>query len=427
MKHWLSILLKTLMVLLLAKSTLMSQAYQYLNFTKNDGLPTNYVYGVIQDENGYIYAYTDSGLAKYDGYEWHHLTTQDGLPGMDVHTMLKDKDGILHGQCYNGKSFRIVEDTIYNNQINSSSLLSYYGKALYSASNYKSYLISKNGDVDSINLSSTINTTSTNSKIANQKLKRYVWLLSEPIRLIYLENSNLKMFNAENGKEKLLLSFKSDNYNQILVRNFNKDRYSLCSVSWALFFDSTLNITDTINYSEHKIFDDYIILNTFKDRDENLWIGTKNKGILHIPKSHRMSTIVKGTHEEYISSILKIDETSILFTTDKGKLFYKNGMNINMLEDYRFRMNQLDHLDDNRVIISSDDSLHIWNISNTPRIENNFRIKIRNQLENLPNDSTALSHAKNIFYDKTNQMYFASTNSSLMKTEGNFNNTFTTI
>jgi signal transduction histidine kinase len=46
-----------------------------------DGLPSNYIFNVSEDEHGALWAGTDKGLAKFDGYKWHTITADDGLPG----------------------------------------------------------------------------------------------------------------------------------------------------------------------------------------------------------------------------------------------------------------------------------------------------------------------------------------------------------
>ncbi len=66
--------------------------------TTKDGLPSNYVFDLSEDENGYLWIGTDKGLARYDGFQWRVYTTEQGLPGNYIN-MVKctGKDGIWLG------------------------------------------------------------------------------------------------------------------------------------------------------------------------------------------------------------------------------------------------------------------------------------------------------------------------------------------
>ncbi len=96
-----------------AASALLAQYYEYQQFTTADGLPTNYVYGVVEDENGYIWAYTENGLAKFDGYDWQVLTTANGLPANDVVFAEKAPDGKVWLYTYNNRPAYLYQDSVH--------------------------------------------------------------------------------------------------------------------------------------------------------------------------------------------------------------------------------------------------------------------------------------------------------------------------
>jgi hypothetical protein len=92
--------------------SLLAQGYEYRQYTTKDGLPTNYVYGVIEDDDGYIWAYTENGLAKFDGYTFQHFSTQDGLPTNDIPHAAKTKDGKIWLFCYQNRPAYLFRDSI---------------------------------------------------------------------------------------------------------------------------------------------------------------------------------------------------------------------------------------------------------------------------------------------------------------------------
>ncbi len=57
---------------------------RYTSYSIEDGLPSNHVYDIKQDEDGYLWFATNCGIAKFDGNEFTTFTAKDGLPNNDV-------------------------------------------------------------------------------------------------------------------------------------------------------------------------------------------------------------------------------------------------------------------------------------------------------------------------------------------------------
>lgn len=74
--------------------------------TTTDGLPTSRVFSVIQDHQGYIWAATENGLARYDGYQTrvfrHKVTDDTSISGDTIRGMFVDAAGRLWIGVYNG-------------------------------------------------------------------------------------------------------------------------------------------------------------------------------------------------------------------------------------------------------------------------------------------------------------------------------------
>lgn len=70
-----------------------AQSYAYKQYTINDGLPSNHVYHVVEDAMGYIWAATDQGLARYDGYEWVTYGVKDSLRCTDCWNLQQTSPG----------------------------------------------------------------------------------------------------------------------------------------------------------------------------------------------------------------------------------------------------------------------------------------------------------------------------------------------
>lgn len=80
---------------LLSPKPISAQPHAFDQYTVDDGLPSNYVYRIAEDELGYLWAATENGLARFDGYEWRSYGLEDGLTGLDVYEMSRLPSGEL--------------------------------------------------------------------------------------------------------------------------------------------------------------------------------------------------------------------------------------------------------------------------------------------------------------------------------------------
>ena len=71
-------------------------------FTVEDGLPSNVVFDIFQDDKGYLWIGTRGGLCRYDGAHFTTFTTEDGLPDNRIWAITQDSHGDLWlGSCDN--------------------------------------------------------------------------------------------------------------------------------------------------------------------------------------------------------------------------------------------------------------------------------------------------------------------------------------
>jgi len=80
------------------------------SFTIDDGLPSQTVYDVEQDDLGYIWVATEGGLSKFNGEKFTNFTVKDGLHYNEIVSLVKDTKGRIwlnsvgpYGFIYEGK------------------------------------------------------------------------------------------------------------------------------------------------------------------------------------------------------------------------------------------------------------------------------------------------------------------------------------
>ena len=69
------------------------QVPSFVNYSQEDGLPSNEIYHILQDSKGYLWFSTDHGVCRYDGHTFINYTAEDGLSGNFVIKAVEDSLG----------------------------------------------------------------------------------------------------------------------------------------------------------------------------------------------------------------------------------------------------------------------------------------------------------------------------------------------
>ena len=82
-------------------------------YTTKQGLPTNHIYDVTEDAQGFIWFASKQGLVKYDGETFTTFTTQDGLPNNDTWELHRDFNGRVYYFSKSAFQGYIEKDSIF--------------------------------------------------------------------------------------------------------------------------------------------------------------------------------------------------------------------------------------------------------------------------------------------------------------------------
>ena len=64
---------------------LIGQEFTYTQYDLKDGIAGSVVYSIAQDQKGFIWFGTETGLSRYDVTKFKNYSTQERLPGAKVH------------------------------------------------------------------------------------------------------------------------------------------------------------------------------------------------------------------------------------------------------------------------------------------------------------------------------------------------------
>jgi anti-sigma regulatory factor (Ser/Thr protein kinase) len=84
----------------------------YYNITDEDGLPSNEVYSIVQDNFGYIWIGCDAGLFRYDGFTFKPYTNSK-QNGRSISFLQLDKKGRVWCKNFSGQIYRVAGDSLF--------------------------------------------------------------------------------------------------------------------------------------------------------------------------------------------------------------------------------------------------------------------------------------------------------------------------
>lgn len=98
----------------IASLAVSAREYPMLHYTIEDGLPSNTIYNLYEDEDGVIWIGTDKGVARYNGVAFETFTTADGLSDNECFFFQPDYNGRLWIGTYNGTLCFYKDGTFHN-------------------------------------------------------------------------------------------------------------------------------------------------------------------------------------------------------------------------------------------------------------------------------------------------------------------------
>jgi hypothetical protein len=99
------------LMILFGGPTLLAQNWYHAHLTKSDGLPSNEIFNIYQDERGYIWIASEEGLTKYDGihfknYSTPHMSSKSGS------YIKQDGQGRIWYGNFDGQLFYVENDSL---------------------------------------------------------------------------------------------------------------------------------------------------------------------------------------------------------------------------------------------------------------------------------------------------------------------------
>ena len=314
-----------------------------VNYTTKDGLPSNHVYRITQDHNGFIWIITDKGISKFDGHSFKNFTIKNGLPTNDIWNIRITDDNKVWF-FYKGNELGYIEDDVVYTFPTENDDIIYPVRILTDGKTIK-----VDTEKNLIELKDSI-WTSTKKDFDGNIYKGQV---SDQVQFL---NTNFKphTFSILNNRNDTLYSFAIDTTSVFKVQQLNKNIFSKSSSYGLVFidvdaengvlnniktiandtpignarthfvngelqstgnqnlrrFDADFNIIETIDIP--KIYNSHF---SFKDNDGFLWLATFGNGIYKLPLNFKPESQLTTLP---ISLIKSLGKDTFVFSNEEG-------------------------------------------------------------------------------------------------------------
>ncbi len=356
-------------------------AQQFTNYSTKDGLPSNHIYKIAQDEKGFLWIATDKGLVKYNGNTMKIFTTKDGLATNDVWEVFPTPDGKLWYLSKSSKLGYIENDRVYafeseqKGEIFNPIFSSQVGNTIFLTSSNTFHvlkderwkLLMKYRLGDSIAANSFIN----HPTIASFKT-------TELLDSVFVQDKNNKTIESYDFKNVLNRIHKRGQITDSLFYWVNDKQYSILNLNTLKLYNRNFKDELALEQSKHVrinivnnkiqisgngfvgVLDaDFHIKNTYYipehlkahfaliDKTGSIWISTFTDGIYYLPiEKQNIKYCLTG---EKVNNIKKVNDKIIANVFNKG--FYKLNQSKNEFspfideDEYLFNATYIDELD----------------------------------------------------------------------------------
>jgi len=412
--------LTSLLLLAFLSLECFSQSPGFSQFTIDNNLPSNTVYDIDQDENGFIWIATDYGLGKFDGLKFTNFTIADGLPDNEILSLFKDSKNRIWLICFNGKIGYIKNNQFYNSK-NQPFLkeLEFKGfvSDIFEDSSHNIWFFESLTQIKKVDYSFNISTF----KIENLS-KKYP---SQQLKLIEDKNKNVQIVNSitdeknlnnvtisslENPKWeninldlfselslKILRSKKtealkdfdpiSSKISETIVDYFKYDKknntlYRNTSIGHKSYLITNLQEGALLIHPEEdtqnsiKILPSIKTTNAFVDNENNIWIGSQSNGIFLFPNIQANGIQFSNPKKNDVHSVHLFNK-KIVIGNNLSEVIVLN--NKSLKEEYSFNLDKtsqrIRHLKNykNSLYVLSDQNIHRLNSTfELERIQNMY-------------------------------------------------------
>ncbi len=303
-----SVLVCTIACIFLFPALLNGQGYRFRNYDASAGLPSTAIYSMIQDDRGFMWFGTGSGLVKFDGFVFHEIPFPDSDENRYITCSAKDSNGTLWFGSNDGSVYYISGGILVQVPVTNSSGIA----SIISGNDGLIWIIPQNKPV--LSLDPEKPTLITEYTVDGDPLMSAACFSADG-RLLIGTMENIMICEPAGGKLNANIMVEGFDYARILsITPKTGDNEFLVGTDGNGLFNLKLNGSNHVLTRQGKdpILGYSSVNSVLADQTGSLWVGTAESGVV------RISQDSEGV----------IDETSGLPGNNVSCMYQDSGNNI---------------------------------------------------------------------------------------------------
>jgi sensor histidine kinase YesM len=308
---------------------LAAQEPYFNRYTVEDGLPSNEIYGMVFDHRNILWAITDRGVWRFDGYQSRHVTVADGLKENTNFRIFKDRKNNIWLSSVNNYLFKIVGDSVLQHpcsqQVHQTGQSDRYLQQL-SELNDSCLMLSYNRRGLFCFRPGQAPEMVTGHHKGHENASVCIFLDSAGVywdMINYPDTNQLKPTVVEPQGNRIYITFGAKSPQ----KNFHKDFYSIRPGEFLFCADNkAFHIRDGKLISEAWFENE--VGDVYCDRRGDFWVGTMVDGLFRYPGGDLYGSPVRYLEHESITSIKQDMEGTYWFATNTHGIYQTNSIDI---------------------------------------------------------------------------------------------------
>lgn len=349
-----------------------AQHYYFDNYSVREGLAQSKIYDLVQDEQGYIWAGTESGVSKFDGINFINYTSDEGLAENGVRTILIDSEkriwlGHTGGgiSIYNGNSINKISHDSLKIKGDITSFMQDKKNRIWIGTHGDGAFLIKNPFTDSIanfeivNFSGKEKLSDRIFAMLNSSNDVNYFIIDGSVKFYDEANNTFEFYSPEGLPRYFQLTcMHEDQSKNFWFGSYNGGLYKLNTE------DNTFRIYDHVRDGIAHNF----ITSIHGDKNGTIWVGTWENGISRIINGDiKNFNITNGLPENKVRKIIEDREGNIIIGThESGLAIFKGEQFVSYSEIDGLKNEQVNSILEsaNKIWFGTKEGISILNIDN---------------------------------------------------------------
>ncbi|MBR9860495.1 hypothetical protein GYB22_07040 [bacterium] len=342
------------------------------NYTIKHGLPSNEVYRVVQDHEGFMWFATDRGIARFDFKEFKYYGVADGLRTLICVNMKLDQNGNLYVYCHKDGFYKYnrAEDIFeyvllpepYQNQFAFDFYFDEENNMLVSFGTFRYVKIFQDNtfmefdfpfEIDSVKQSSVILNGPTPLLSDHYKVDGIYPSIRFKGDYVVLQNAGcyhvVKQSNgilvSSTGFELIMADPKRKKGRVVDFKTNHVAHYYYKGKDWVFTSQGIITIDSNFQITHLPFFKQFVITDAIEDYEGQLWLTTHDHGVIRFHEGVFSVPAPSGA----LTDIALIND-KLYFSTGKGAILRYDSVSNTLLNEHSFARPQYEIITNNGLI-----------------------------------------------------------------------------